>query len=222
MMSQKELFQRQTPQPGDLEGLLVEEGITTVVGVDEAGRGPLAGPVVAAAMWLQLDEVLDGAFEAIDDSKRLDEATREELYDRLRGGDHSHAIASSDARLIDDINVLQATFRAMEAAVAAVIDERGQEPEVVLVDGNLVIPKASWTQRAIVKGDQRSRAIAAASVLAKVHRDRLMRDAHERWPEYGFDSHKGYGTAAHREALKIHGPCRLHRRSFAGVVPDEQ
>lgn len=221
-MEQEQLFPSREPRPGELEALLRDQGITTVVGVDEAGRGPLAGPVVAAAWWLELDGENDEALEAIDDSKRLDEDTREGLYDELRRGDHHYAIASCGARLIDEINVLQATFRAMEDAVTTVIDERGEAPQVVLVDGNLIMPGVSWTQRAIVKGDRRSRAIAAASVLAKVHRDRLMRDAHKQWPEYGFDSHKGYGTAAHREALKMYGPCRLHRRSFAGVVREER
>ncbi len=222
MMAQEELFERPQARPGELEALLLEEGITTVIGVDEAGRGPLAGPVVAAAFWLDLTEEPDDGLRDIDDSKRLDEATREALYDRLDDGDHVHAISACDAGVIDEINVLQATFRAMEMAVEEVIEARGEAPQVVLVDGNLVIPQGSWSQRAIVKGDQRSRAIAAASVMAKVHRDRLMRRAHEEWPHYGFDSNKGYGTAAHREALSQYGPCRLHRRSFAGVVQTEE
>ncbi len=222
MMAQEELFERPQARPGELEALLLEEGITTVIGVDEAGRGPLAGPVVAAAFWLDLTEEPDDGLRDIDDSKRLDEATREALYDRLDDGDHLHAICACDAGVIDEINVLQATFRAMEMAVEEVIEARGEAPQVVLVDGNLVIPQGPWSQRAIVKGDQRSRAIAAASVMAKVHRDRLMRRAHEEWPHYGFDSNKGYGTAAHREALSQYGPCRLHRRSFAGVVQTEE
>lgn len=217
-MTQTTLFETETPQLGQIEDRLLERGIETVIGVDEAGRGPLAGPVVAAATWLRISADTEEIFDGIDDSKKLDEATREQLYDEFVAGDHRYATASTDAETIDEINVLEATFRAMKQAVDAVIESVGAPPKVVLVDGNLPVPGADWNQRSVVKGDQRSRAIAAASVLAKVARDRKMRRAHQRWPHYGFASHKGYGTAQHRAAIEEHGPCRLHRRSFAGVT----
>lgn len=217
-MSQSELFKVAEPVVGDVEKRLRDRGIETVIGVDEAGRGPLAGPVVAAAYWLSVDDLSAPALKGIDDSKRLNAARREECFDRLSEALSAFAIASSAATVIDELNVLNATFRAMEQAVTEVIDKTGGSPDLVLIDGNLTIPSAPWRQQAVVKGDQRSLAIAAASVLAKVSRDRVMCEAHEKWPQYGFASHKGYGTAQHREMLREYGPCPLHRRSFAGVV----
>ncbi len=217
-MNQTELFETTPPEIGEVEDRLRAHGLTTIIGVDEAGRGPLAGPVVAGAYWLDLDEPFPGPIDKLDDSKKLSEALREEYFDALIPPQHRFAVASSSAAVVDEINVLQATFRAMHQAVSELIEAVGEAPELVLIDGNMTIPKGTWDQRAIVKGDGRSFAIAAASILAKVTRDRFMRQAHKRWSHYGFDSHKGYGTAQHREALRQHGPCELHRRSFAGVV----
>ncbi len=220
MTTQEELFTSSKPVVGEVEKLLDNRDVATVIGVDEAGRGPLAGPVYAGAFWLELSAESLDELAALDDSKKLDLATREKLYEELVRGERPYAIASVGAQIIDEINILQATFRAMTKAVEDVIATAGAEPDVVLVDGNLAIPQGTWKQRPIVGGDQRSIAIAAASVLAKVARDRFMCEADHDWPDYGFSSHKGYGTPQHRQALRDHGPCTLHRRSFAGVVQD--
>ncbi len=220
-MSQNELFEVPEPRVGDVETALRERGVKSVIGVDEAGRGPLAGPVVAAAYWLDLRASSMDALQGVDDSKRLDAAGRDAFFETLTEAAAPFAIASMPASVIDEINILQATFRAMEQAVDEVVDTAGEHPDLVLIDGNLAIPGGQWKQRAIVKGDQCSLAIAAASILAKVSRDRLMCDAGDTWPHYGFASHKGYGTPQHRRALEEYGPCSLHRRSFAGVVNDE-
>ena len=181
-----------------------------IAGVDEAGRGPLAGPVVAAAV------VFPAGFadSRINDSKRLDARRREELVPVITGAATSWAVAESSETEIDAINILQATLRAMERALAAL----GVAPDYVLVDGS-TMPRILVAGEAVVGGDRRVACIAAASILAKVHRDRLMAEHHGRWPVYGFDRHKGYGTAAHLAALAKHGPCPIHRRSFRPVRP---
>ena len=221
-MTQGALFKKKEPRIGETEEELRARGIETIIGVDEAGRGPLAGPVHAAAFWLDLNSPLPKTLAKLDDSKKLDEELREELFEQLRTENRPMAIGICDAKVIDEINILQATFRAMAQAVQKVIDEQGAPPDLVVVDGNMIIPLQDWKQQAVVKGDGRSLAIAAASILAKVSRDRVMRKAHEKWPDYGFDTNKGYGTGAHREALREYGPCILHRRSFAGVLPQEE
>ena len=181
-----------------------------VAGVDEAGRGPLAGPVVAAAV------IFPAGFThpRIDDSKRLDARRREDLVPVITGAAVCWAVAESSEDEIDAVNILQATLLAMVRAVGSL----QRAPEYVLVDGS-VLPCLSVPGEAVVGGDRRVACIAAASILAKVHRDRLMRAHHERWPAYGFDRHKGYGTAAHLAALAEHGPCPIHRRSFRNVLP---
>jgi len=183
-------------------------GAGLIAGVDEAGRGPLAGPVVAAAVMLPA-----GFTHAlIDDSKRLSARRREELVPVITGAAIGWAIAESSEVEIDAINILQATLRAMERAVAAL----PATPDWVLADGT-VMPCVLVPGEAVTGGDGRVACIAAASILAKVHRDRLMTAHHERWPVYGFDRNKGYGTAAHLAALAKHGPCPIHRRTFRGV-----
>ena len=219
-MSQGELFTGSSPEIGEVEERLRAEGIRTVIGVDEAGRGPLAGPVHAAAFWLDLASPLPAALEELNDSKKLQESTRERLFDALENEGRPMAIGVCQAEVIDEINVLQATFRAMRSAVEEVIEAVGEPPELILVDGNMIIPGVDWKQEAFIKGDARSQAIAAASILAKVSRDRVMREADKKWPQYGFLSNKGYGSAMHRKALRKFGPCELHRRSFAGVLPE--
>ena len=221
-MNQGELFNSSSPVIGEVEENLRKEGIRTVIGVDEAGRGPLAGPVHAAAFWLDLGSPLPEALEELDDSKKLQEATRERLYDALQKEGRPMAIGVCEAAVIDEINILQATFRAMKSAVEEVIAMTGEPPDLVLVDGKMVIPEVEWNQQALIKGDCKSRAIAAASILAKVSRDRVMREADKRWPHFGFVSNKGYGSAMHRKALRKYGPCELHRRSFAGVLPEDE
>lgn len=179
-----------------------------VAGVDEAGRGPLAGPVVAAAVILDDQQPIKG----LNDSKKLTPATRERLFDEIRAKALCLCIAEATVEEIDQINILQATMLAMKRAVEGL----RLKPAQVLVDGNR-LPVLKVPAEAIVQGDAKVTAIAAASILAKVHRDRLCQQLHERYPHYGFDGHKGYGTAAHLAALAAHGACPEHRRSFAPV-----
>jgi len=191
-----------------IERELRGRGFGRVAGVDEAGRGPLAGPVVAAAV------VFPAAFtdSRINDSKRLDARRREELVPVITGAAISWAVAESSESEIDAINILQATLRAMERAVESL----RTAPDYLLVDGS-IMPGSLAPGEALIGGDGRVACIAAASILAKVHRDRLMQTCHERWPVYGFDKNKGYGTAAHLAALAKHGPCPIHRRSFRPI-----
>jgi ribonuclease HII len=179
-----------------------------VAGVDEAGRGPLAGPVVAAAVILDEQHAIRG----LADSKALTPARRERLDGEIRAKALCVAIAEASVEEIDRLNILQATMLAMQRAVAAL----RLVPLQVLVDGNHT-PQLSMPAQAIVRGDARVAAIAAASILAKVHRDRLCVAMHEAHPQYGFDSHKGYPTPEHLIALRTHGACVLHRRSFGPV-----
>jgi ribonuclease HII len=179
-----------------------------LAGVDEAGRGPLAGPVVAAAVILDELKPIRG----LGDSKVLSERRREALYDEIRAKALCCAIAEASAEEIDRLNILQATLLAMRRAVEAL----RLLPHRVVVDGNRV-PTLKMPVAAVVKGDALVPAISAASILAKVHRDRLCLALHAQHPEYGFDGHKGYPTAAHLAALQQHGPCAAHRRSYAPV-----
>lgn len=184
-----------------------------IAGVDEAGRGPLAGPVVAAAVILPAGMNLDG----IDDSKKLDPAIREALALRIRA-EAVWAIAEADVAQIDRDNIFWATMRAMERAVAGL----PAAPSEAWIDGNRVPPGLASIGRAIVDGDALHVCIGAASIIAKSHRDALMRAYHEEYPEYGFDRHFGYATPEHLAALAEHGPCPIHRRSFAPVRAKEQ
>ena len=179
-----------------------------VAGVDEAGRGPLAGPVVAAAVILDDQHPIAG----LADSKRLSARRRELLFDEIRAKALASAIAEANVEEIDRLNILQATMLAMQRAVARL----RLPPALVLVDGNRVPPLAMQA-RAIVQGDAKVAAISAASIVAKVHRDRWCAELHQRYPAYGFGGHKGYPTAAHLKALRELGPCPEHRRSFAPV-----
>lgn len=186
------------------------DGFHCVAGVDEAGRGPLAGPVVAAAVIF----VGEPPVEGIDDSKKLTEGTREELYEALvQSGAICWSIGLIDARVIDRINILQATRRAMELALRRL----KPTPDLALVDG-LPFRRFAFKHRAIVGGDGISLSIAAASIIAKVTRDRLMRRLHRRFKGYGFDTNKGYGTPAHLDALRRLGPCPIHRRTFSPMA----
>jgi ribonuclease HII len=182
--------------------------VTLVAGVDEAGRGPLAGPVVVAAVILDPARPIDG----LDDSKRLDERRREALFPRIRQRALAWTVVEVQADEIDRLNILQATLLGMRRAV----ERLPVRPALVLIDGNR-LPELPCAARAIVGGDGLEPAISAASILAKVTRDRLMLEWHERYPQYGFDRHKGYPTRAHLESLVRHGPCAIHRRSFAPV-----
>ena len=184
-----------------------EQGYQFVAGVDEAGRGPLAGPVVAAAMVLPMDVILEG----LDDSKKLSPAKRDELFPKIQKMIHGIAVVSPE--VIDEINILQAARLAMKQAV----EKLSSVPDLLLIDGNQKID-SSIEQWAIVKGDAKSISIAAASILAKVTRDRIMEDYHRLYPQYEFARHKGYGTKLHRDLIAEHGPCPIHRRTFRGVT----
>ncbi|MCH8158202.1 MAG: ribonuclease HII [Nitrospinae bacterium] len=185
------------------------KGYKNIAGVDEAGRGPLAGPVVAAAVALAPGWELDG----LDDSKKLSPQTRERLFPLIQEHALGYGVGIVDVETIDEINILQAARLAMKHAVEALPDI----PDLLLIDGNQRIESAveQWT---IVKGDTLSLSVAAASVLAKVTRDRLMHEYHEQYPQYAFDRHKGYGTQLHRDLIREHGPCPIHRRTFKGVA----
>ena len=191
------------------ERRLWAQGVGRVAGVDEAGRGCLAGPVVAAAVVLPPDCVIAG----IDDSKKLSHTQREALYEELTAQALSVEIGQVEAAEIDRLNILQASLKAMRLALAKV----HPPPDRVLIDGHLPA-RSPYPEQAIIDGDARSLSIAAASIAAKVHRDRLMCACDARYPEYGFAAHKGYGSAAHLAALDAHGPCPLHRRSFGPVA----
>lgn len=187
-----------------------------VIGVDEAGRGPLAGPVVAAACVLGAD-----APDGLDDSKKLS-AKRRAVLEPLIQSSCRWALGTVEVEEIDRINIFAATMLAMSRAVGALVGELGAEPEEVLIDGNMTpagrVGEWRWSARAIVGGDGLEPSISAASILAKEHRDRLMREAARAHPHYGWERNMGYGTAEHLEALRRHGPSPLHRRSFAPVA----
>lgn len=201
MRSRKFLRAEQTSLAWDAPGL--------IAGVDEAGRGPLAGPVVAAAVILDDQNPIRG----LADSKKLSPLRRERLYDEIRHKALCCSIAIATVDEIDRLNILQATMLAMQRAVHGL----RLKPAKVLVDGNR-LPQLPVLAEAIVKGDDKVAAISAASILAKVHRDRLCMELHAAHPEYGFNAHKGYGTQQHLDALREHGPCEHHRRSFEPVA----
>ena len=177
-------------------------------GIDEVGRGPLAGPVYAAAVILPSDNPI----LYLNDSKQLSEKKREELYDVIMEKAVAVGIGSSSEKRIDEINILQATFEAMTMAV----NNLKVKPGALLIDAVHVPQLEEYKQISLVKGDARSVSIAAASIVAKVTRDRIMKELSLKYPEYGFDSNKGYGSQAHIEAIKKYGPCEIHRRSFIG------
>lgn len=181
-------------------------GYQRIAGVDEAGRGPLAGPVVAAACILPKGVLIEG----VDDSKKLTASERFKIFQQILSlPEVDYGIGIIDALIIDQVNILQATFQAMIAAIACL----AKQPDYLLIDGNKM-PFTPIPGEPIIKGDSLSQSIAAASILAKETRDQLMIVFHEKWPEYGFSSHKGYGTKAHLLAIEKHGPCPIHRMSF--------
>ena len=201
MPSKKSWVLEQAPLNFDVPGLMA--------GVDEAGRGPLAGPVVAAAVILDDLHPIAG----LNDSKKLSAKRREQLFDEIKAKALCFSIAQASVQEIDEINILQATMLAMKRAVEGL----RLKPVKVLVDGNR-LPAIDIRAEAIVQGDALVPAISAASILAKVHRDRLCEQMHADYPQYGFDQHKGYGTAVHLAALQAHGPAECHRLTFAPVA----
>ena len=191
---------------------MLAQGAEFIGGMDEAGRGPLAGPVVAAAVIMPLDCVIEG----VDDSKQVSEKKRERLYDEIVEKAIAYKICLVDEKTIDEINILNATKKAMTECVQGL----SVRPDVVLVDAvklALEVPT-----KAIIKGDALSYSIAAASILAKVYRDRLMREYDKQYPQYGFARHKGYGTKDHIEAIRTYGPCPIHRRTFITHFVDNE
>ncbi len=185
------------------------KGYKAVCGVDEAGRGPLAGPVCAAAVILPENTIIDG----VNDSKKLSEKKREALFDVIKSSARSYCIAYATVEEIESMNILNATMLAMKRAVEG-LDVKA---DYAMIDGNR-LPDLNIDSEFIVKGDAKSMSIAAASILAKVSRDRLLREYAKEYPEYQFDKHKGYGTKVHTEALKKYGPCPYHRMSFLGKI----
>lgn len=177
-----------------------------ICGVDEAGRGPLAGPVYAAAVILSPDHPIEG----LNDSKKLSEKKREALYEQIIENAVDYCIASASVEEIEQYNILGATYLAMTRAVAGL----REAPLLALIDGNRLPPQLTVPAKTVVKGDALSESIAAASILAKVSRDRVLMELDAAYPMYGFAAHKGYGTAAHTAALREHGPCPAHRPSF--------
>ena len=188
-----------------LENEIYDSGVKLICGVDEAGRGPLAGPVYAAAVILPRNLEIDG----LNDSKKLSEKKREALYDEICQKAFCYGIARAEVEEIEELNILQATFLAMNRAIS----QLDIVPELALIDGNrnTGIEMAS---RCVIKGDSKCADIAAASILAKVSRDRYMLEMAEKYPQYYFEKHKGYGTKLHYEAIREHGPSPIHRMSF--------
>lgn len=230
----------------DSEKKLLEEGYDFVIGIDEAGRGPLAGPVVACACTLrnyQLSMINnqlifnDEKWDLVRDSKTLSEKQREKIFDFICENFYI-GVGICDHKTIDRMNILEASFLAMKKAITNLLEannfkfqmingksssnvkmsnNKKMRKGIIMVDGNKIIPNLSMEQRAIVGGDKIVKSISAASIIAKVTRDRIIREADEIYPEYGFAAHKGYGTRKHFEALKKYGPCEIHRKSFAPV-----
>jgi len=200
---------------------LFARGYKVIAGIDEVGRGPLAGPVVAAALVLSSKSPLHfggqgittDKLKEIKDSKKLAEKKREELYEVIREEFDEVGIGICDQGTIDKINILQAGFLAMKKAIGSLKNK----PDFIMLDGKFLIPNCSYQQQAIIHGDNLVFSIAAASIIAKVTRDRIMKEMHEQYPQYCFDQHKGYGTKLHLEQLRAHGPCQIHRRSFGPV-----
>ena len=192
----------------EYEAKAVAKGYGNIAGVDEAGRGPLAGPVVAAAVIFPARIDIVG----LDDSKKLSPKKREDLFPKIQAEAVAYGVAIVNREVIDKINILQASLLAMKQAV----EQLQTVPDLLLIDGNQKID-STLDQWAVVKGDSKSLSIAAASVLAKVTRDRVMKDYHKLYPQYEFHRHKGYGTKLHRTLIEEHGPCPIHRNTFKGV-----
>lgn len=210
----------------DFEKELANKGYQFVIGIDEVGRGPLAGPVVACAAVSKKYDLEEKEIDLIRDSKTLSEKQRERLFDFIQEN-FFVGVGLCDHETVDRINILEASFLAMKAALSSLkskISAYGGKKTnylnakcIILVDGNKKIPNLSMDQRAIVEGDKIIKSISAASIIAKVTRDRMMKEMHEKYPEYGFDKHKGYGTKFHVDALLKNGPCKIHRKSFEPI-----
>lgn len=187
-----------------------KQGILTVCGIDEAGRGPLAGPVVVACAMMKPDSMIEG----VNDSKKISEKKREKIYEQIIEEAVAYGVAIIDQNEIDEINILNATKKGLTMCVKEVENKLNEKPEVILVDALTKIDTDGIPYKSIIHGDSLSYSIAAASIIAKVTRDRIMRQWDEVYPQYGFAKHKGYGTKMHIDAIKEYGLCPLHRRSF--------
>ena len=213
-MKEKE-FERLT-ELKKIEEEFYEKGVTSIAGIDEAGRGPLAGPVVVACVVMPKDSMIEG----VNDSKKVSEKKREKLYEQITEEALGFGVGIISQEEIDRINILNATKEGLTAAIKEMEKDlqekqRGfEKPEIILVDALTKIDTDHIPYKSIIKGDAKSYSIAAASIVAKVTRDRIMRAWDEVYPMYGFEKHKGYGTAAHIAAIKEYGICPLHRRSF--------
>lgn len=213
-MKEKEFERLKTIK--EIEEKLYDEGITSIAGIDEAGRGPLAGPVVVASVIMPRKSMIEG----VNDSKKVSEKKREKLYEEIINECIAYGVGIIDQEEIDKINILNATKEGLTKAIKEMennLKEKKQKiekPEIILVDALTKIDTDHIPYRSIIKGDSKSYSIAAASIIAKVTRDRIMRQWDEVYPMYGFAKHKGYGTVAHMEAIREYGLCPLHRRSF--------
>ena len=203
-MKEKELERLNTLK--EIENNMHQEGIKYICGIDEAGRGPLAGPVVVAAVIMPEDSMIEG----VNDSKKVSEKKREALYDQILNEAIAYGVGIIDQKEIDEINILNATKKGLTTAVK----ELKVRPDRIIVDALDKIDTDGIPYTPIIKGDAKCYSIAAASIIAKVTRDRIMREWDEIYPQYGFEKHKGYGTKAHIDAIKEYGPTPLHRKSF--------
>ena len=204
-MKEKEL-ERLTILKQIEEEIYNKEDVKYICGIDEAGRGPLAGPVVVASVIMPKDSMIEG----VNDSKKVSEKKREKLYEEITNTAIAWEVGIIDQREIDEINILNATKKGLTNS----LKELEIKPDLILVDALTNIDTLGIPYRSIIKGDAKSYSIAAASIIAKVTRDRIMRQWDELYPEYGFEKHKGYGTKMHIDAIKEYGPCPLHRKSF--------
>ena len=203
-MKEKEL--ERLTQLKQIENEYHKQGIKYIAGIDEAGRGPLAGPVVVASVIMPEDSMIEG----VNDSKKVSEKKRELLFDKIKEEAISYSVAIISEKEIDDINILNATKKGLTDSISGL----EVKPDLIIVDALDKIDTLGIPYKPIIKGDALAYSISAASILAKVTRDRIMRQMDEIYPEYGFAKHKGYGTAAHISAIKEHGLCEIHRRSF--------
>lgn len=202
----KEKEQERLEKLKEIEKEWYKKGIKRICGIDEAGRGPLAGPVVVAAVIMSVDSMIEG----VNDSKKISEKKREKLYDEITSNAIAWGVGIIDQNEIDKINILNATKKGLTKALTELVEK----PDIILVDALTGIDTLGIPYQSIIKGDAKSYSIAAASIVAKVTRDRIMRQWDEIYPEYGFEKHKGYGTKVHIEAIKNYGICPLHRKTF--------
>ena len=202
----KEKEQARLEKLKEIENELYKDGATKICGIDEAGRGPLAGPVVVAAVIMPQNSMIEG----VNDSKKVSETKREKIYEEIISSAISWGVGIIDQQEIDDINILNATKKGLTVS----LQELSQRPDLILVDALNGIDTLGIPYDSIIKGDAKCYSIAAASIIAKVTRDRIMREWDRVYPEYGFEKHKGYGTSAHISAIKEHGLCPIHRKSF--------